>query len=116
MRRDRETFLRELLEEFAFAARIRARGEEVQEIKRQVGAKARRWVEERTHGRINRIGGVLIRWSKKVENYFTLLHFTLGTQAACRDRLLTQVTSHVGHTCNRAAANGLSSLKPRHRR
>ena len=37
--------------------------------------KARRWVVERTHSWMNRFRRILIRWEKKVENYFGMLHF-----------------------------------------
>jgi transposase len=70
--------IRELLNEFGFTAHIRARGEEVQALKRKARAKARRWVVERTHSWINRFRGVLIRWNKKPENYLAMLHFALG--------------------------------------
>jgi putative transposase len=70
--------VRELLEEFGFTAHIRARGEEAQDLKRKAGAKARRWVVERTHSWLNRFRGILIRWSKKPENYLALLHLALG--------------------------------------
>jgi transposase len=66
--------VRGLLVEFGFTAHIKARGEEAQEIKRKAGHKARRWVVERTHSWMNRFRGVLIRWSKKAENYIALLH------------------------------------------
>src|SRR5437660_485299 len=36
--------VREIAEEFGFTAHIRCRGEEAQEVKRQAGRKARRWV------------------------------------------------------------------------
>lgn len=68
----------ELLEEFGFTAHIRPRGEEAQELKRKAGAKARRWVVERAHSWLNRFRGILIRWSKKAENYLALLHLALG--------------------------------------
>lgn len=70
--------VRELIEEFGFTAHIRARGEEAQELKRKAGAKARRWVVERAHSWLNRFRGILIRWSKKAENYLALLHLALG--------------------------------------
>ena len=35
----------------------------------------RRWVVERTHSWMNRFRRVLVRWEKKVENYFGMLHF-----------------------------------------
>jgi IS5 family transposase len=41
--------VRQIVEEFGFTAHIKARGEEVQEIKRSARKKARRWVVERTH-------------------------------------------------------------------
>jgi putative transposase len=66
---------RELVREFGFTAHIRARGEEAKELKREAGQKARRWVVERTHSWMNRFRRILIRWEKKVENYFGMLHF-----------------------------------------
>ena len=66
---------RELVREFGFTAHVRARGEEAKELKREAGQKARRWVVERTHSWMNRFRRVLIRWEKKVENYFGMLHF-----------------------------------------
>ena len=66
--------VRAIIEEFGFTAHIKARGEEAQQIKRKARYKARRWVVERTHSWMNRFRGVLIRWSKKPENYIALLH------------------------------------------
>lgn len=65
---------KELVREFGFTAHVRARGEEAKALKREVGFKARRWVVERTHSWMNRFRRVLIRWEKKVENYFGMLH------------------------------------------
>ena len=59
---------------FGYTAHIRARGEEAQTIKREVGFKARRWVVERTTSWINRFRRILIRWEKKAENYIGFLH------------------------------------------
>jgi putative transposase len=70
--------VRELVKEFGFTAHIRARGEEAQAVKREAGYKARRWVVERTHSWMNRFRGVLIRWSKKAENYIALLHMSFA--------------------------------------
>ena len=66
--------VRELLAEFGFTAHIRARGEEAKALKREAGFKARRWVVERTHSWMNRFRRILIRWEKKVQNYFGMLH------------------------------------------
>jgi transposase len=66
---------REPVREFGFAAHIRARGEEARELKRGAGQEARRWVAERAHGWMNRFRRTLIRWEKKAENYFGMLHF-----------------------------------------
>lgn len=70
--------VRELLREFGFTAHIRSRGEEAQRLKRSARFKARRWVVERTHSWINRFRGILIRWSKKPEKHYGLLHFALA--------------------------------------
>ena len=67
--------VRDTLQEFGFTAHIRARGEEAQMLKCHAGAKARRWVVERTHSWMNRFRRVLIRWDKKGENYLAFLHF-----------------------------------------
>src|SRR5512135_2956096 len=66
---------RELVREFRFTAHVRARGEEARALKREAGFKARRWVVERTQSWMNRFRRILIRWEKKVENYFGMLHF-----------------------------------------
>jgi putative transposase len=68
--------VREILVEFGFTAHIRARGEEAQAIKREVGYKARRWVVERTHSWMNRFRAILIRWEKKAANFLALLHLS----------------------------------------
>lgn len=66
--------VRTLLKKFGFTAHILARGEEAQKIKKGTRFKARRWVAERTHSWMNRFRRILIRWEKKPENYFALLH------------------------------------------
>ena len=42
--------------------------------KRKIGAKARRWVVERTHSWLNRSRRLLVRWEKKAENYLAFVH------------------------------------------
>src|ERR1700760_1619745 len=64
---------RELVREFGFTAHGRARGEGAKEPKRGGGQEVRRWVVERTHSWMNRFRRLLIRWEKKVENYFGML-------------------------------------------
>jgi transposase len=68
--------VRELAKEFKYTAHIISRGAEAQAIKKKVGFKARRWVVERTHSWLNRFRRILIRWEKKPENFFGLLHLT----------------------------------------
>jgi transposase len=63
---------------FGFTAHIRSRGEEAKAKARKPDQKARRWVVERTHGWMNRFRSLLIRWSKKPENYLGMLHFVCG--------------------------------------
>jgi len=74
-----------MLEEFGYIAHIKARGEEAKELKKSILKKARRWVVERTHSWMNRFRGILIRWSKKAENYLAMLHMACGiiTWRAC---------------------------------
>ncbi len=67
--------VRRTLEEFGFTAHIRGRGEEAQAIKEEAGFKARRWVVERTHSRLNRFRRILVRWDKTPDNYIAFLHF-----------------------------------------
>jgi putative transposase len=67
--------VRDLVKTFGYTAHIIARGTEAQAIKKRTGFKARRWVAERTHSWMNRFRRILIRWEKKPENYFGLLHF-----------------------------------------
>jgi putative transposase len=59
----------ELVGEYGLTPHIRSRGEEKQELARETGFRARRWVVERTHSWLNRFRGLLIRWSKKPENH-----------------------------------------------
>jgi putative transposase len=68
---------RALAEEFGFTLHLRPRGEEAQ-AKRHAGARARRWVVERTHSWLNRFRRILVRWEKKPGNYLALLHFALA--------------------------------------
>lgn len=60
---------------YSYTAHIRSRGEEANVLRRKAGAKARRWVVERTHSWLNRFRRLLIRWEKKSQNYFGLLQF-----------------------------------------
>jgi putative transposase len=69
---------RTTLKEFGFTAHIRSRGEEVKELAREAGFKARRWVVERTHSWMNRFRRLLVRWEKKPENYLAFVHFVCG--------------------------------------
>ena len=70
--------VREIAQEFGFTAHVRSRGEEAQALKRHARARARRWVVERTHSWMNRFRGILIRWSKKAQNYLALLHMSFA--------------------------------------
>jgi putative transposase len=70
--------VRDIVEEFAFTAHIRSRGEEAQAIKRRARSKLHRWVVERTHSWMNRFRGILIRWNKKAENYIAMLHMAFS--------------------------------------
>ena len=68
----------DLAEAFHFTLHIPAKGKTAQQQKRKARSKARRWVVERTHSWMNRFRGILIRWSKKPENYTALLHMAFA--------------------------------------
>ncbi len=66
---------RSTIKEFGFTAHIRSRGYEVKALAREAGFKARRWVVQNTHSRMNRFRRLLVRWEKKPENYHAFVHF-----------------------------------------
>jgi putative transposase len=68
----------DLAQEFQFTLHVPAKGKAAQQIKHTARTKARRWVVERTHSWMNRFRGILIRWSKKSENYIALLHMSFA--------------------------------------
>lgn len=76
---------REAVEKRHYLPHIRSRGEEKQEKVRTPGARARRWVVERTHSWLNRSRRLLVRWEKKTENYLAFLHL------ACAQLLFAKV-------------------------
>lgn len=57
---------------------IRSRGEEKTEKVLTPGARARRWVVERTHSWLNRSRRILVRWEKKAENYLAFLQLAVA--------------------------------------
>ena len=60
---------------FGFTAHVVARGTEAAQLKRSARKRARRWAVERTHSWMNRFRGILVRWSKRADNYLAMLHF-----------------------------------------
>jgi putative transposase len=64
-----------ILDVFGFTAHIRSRGEEAEELAREAGQRARRWVVERSHRWLNRFRRILVRWEKKPEHSLAFLHF-----------------------------------------
>ena len=70
--------VREIGVAFGFTLHIRCRGEEAKELKRSVGVRARRWVVERTHSWMNRFRRILIRWEKREDTFFAMLHLACG--------------------------------------
>ena len=68
----------EIAQQFGFTTHIPPKKGEAQQVKRKAGYKARRWVVERSHSWMNRFRGILIRWSKKAENYIALLHMAFA--------------------------------------
>lgn len=70
--------VRALLTEFGYTAHIRACGEDAQQIKHELSARARRWVVERTHSWMNRFRRILVRWEKLATTYLAFLHIACG--------------------------------------
>jgi putative transposase len=68
---------RDVVVQSGFIAHIKSRGQEAND-KHANGAKARRWVVERTHSWMNRFRRLLVRWEKKSCTYLAMLHFALG--------------------------------------
>jgi putative transposase len=68
----------ELVAEFGFTAHVRSRGEEAQQLKREAGFRARRWVVERTHSWLHRFRRILVRWEKRADTYLAMLHLACG--------------------------------------
>jgi len=66
-----------LATDLGFTLHLRRRGEEPRKMRDQ-GRRARRWVVERTHSWLNRFRGLLVRWTKKADNYLALVHLACG--------------------------------------
>lgn len=69
-----------------YVVHIRSRGEERQAPVAHPGAKARRWVVERTHSWLNRSRRLLVRWEKKRQNYLAFVHL------ACAQLIFAKLT------------------------
>jgi putative transposase len=48
------------------------------ESKKKCGARAHRWVVERTHSWMNRFRRLLVRWEKREDTYLAMLQFACG--------------------------------------
>ncbi len=77
-----------LLAQFGLTAHVRGRREEAPMLRRIPGARARRWVVERTHSWINRFRGLLVRWDKQPANYIGSLHLACAYITFARAGLL----------------------------
>jgi putative transposase len=78
---------REEAELRGYEAHIRPRDEKQREDeKHHPGAKARRWVVERTHSWLNRCRRPLVRWEKKAENYLAFV------ELACAQLIFSKIT------------------------
>ena len=60
-------------EESGYVAHIRPIGEEANQSKRLPDAKPRRWLVERTIGRLNKCRTLLVRYNKYARNYLGLI-------------------------------------------
>jgi putative transposase len=77
--------VRELGVAFGFTMHVRCRGEEAKALKKTATVRARRWVVERTHSWMNRFRRILVRWEKREDTFFAMLHLVCGiiTWRAC---------------------------------
>ncbi len=78
--------VREEVDSRGYEAHIRPRGKEREHHHRHPGAKARRWVVERTHSWLNRSRRLLVRWEKKTENYLAFV------QLACAQLIFSKLS------------------------
>ena len=67
--------VRTVVEAYCFTHHLRSRGEEALEMVRNRKRRARRWVVERAHARMNQFRRLLIRWERKVTNYLAFVQF-----------------------------------------
>ena len=74
--------VRTVAEAFRYVPHIRSRGEEKRAKRKRRRSRAQRWVVERTHSWINRFRYLLIRWSKKEQNFVGLLHLAFAIMIA----------------------------------
>ena len=77
-----------LLTRLGLTAHVRGRREEAGALQRTPGARARRWVVERTHSWMNRFRALLVRWDKKTANYVSSLHLACAYITFARTGLL----------------------------
>jgi transposase len=66
--------IRELVKEYGYTPHIKSHEEEKIRIAIP-GFRARRWVVERTHSWLNIFRRLLIRWEKKIGNYYAMFPF-----------------------------------------
>jgi transposase len=69
-------FVRDLVAALTFIGHIPRRGNDALDRIQHPGAKARRWVSERTHSWMNRFRRILIRWEKRADTYLAMLQLT----------------------------------------
>jgi transposase len=77
-----------LLTTLGITAHVRGRREEAWARRRTPGARARRWVVERTHSWLNRFRALLVRWDKQTVNYEGSLHLACAYITFARAGLL----------------------------
>ena len=76
------TWVYRLLTEAGFTPHVRGRREEI--VQRTQGYRARRWVVERTHSRMNHFRGLLVRREKRTVNHVGALHLACAYIAFAR--------------------------------
>lgn len=76
-----------LIEEHGYIPHVKGRGQEADELKRDPGKKARRWVVEVTHSWFNRFRKLLVRYEKLDRSFLALNHLAAAIMALRKIRL-----------------------------
>ena len=70
-----------VIEEHGYVPHVKGRGEEADELKRDPGRRARRWIVEVAHSWFNRLRKLLVRYEKLDRSFLALNHLAASIMA-----------------------------------